>query len=221
MSPSLVSHNALHYESGGNIRSTSKPYLAWNEIDSFMFSPDNTSAHSIPKEHHIFEIGYYEMQFLTKLLNELFSPKGRYDFDGIDITEVFLSSNNIFEMVSNITESITNHIRTGPNTTTVNGAVYYLETYVVIRWYWLILPGFLVVLSLIFFILTVLLDTKRNTPPWKSSLVPLLFYGLQGCEEWEPISQDPKSIYEAAGNMDACLTETEKGTSKFVKVERA
>ncbi len=51
--------------------------------------------------------------------------------------------------------------------------------FVHVRWLWLIMPGMLELTGLILLVLTICSSKKRDAPPWKSSILPLLFHGLE------------------------------------------
>jgi hypothetical protein len=51
--------------------------------------------------------------------------------------------------------------------------------FVRVRWPWLIMPGILEVTGLVLLVLTMHSSKKRDAPLWKSSVLPLLFHGLE------------------------------------------
>lgn len=60
------------------------------------------------------------------------------------------------------------------------GTVYTTEVCVRFQWRWLILPACLLAISALLLLATVLADglSRRRRPIWKSSLLPLLYYGF-------------------------------------------
>lgn len=60
------------------------------------------------------------------------------------------------------------------------GTVYATEVCVRFQWRWLLLPACLLALSALLLLATVLVDglSRRRRPIWKSSLLPLLYYGF-------------------------------------------
>ena len=65
---------------------------------------------------------------------------------------------------------------------TTPGFVETTEIWVKVRWEWLILPMVVTVLSVVFVIVTVMLNRSSNTALWKASLSALLYHGLDSDE---------------------------------------
>ncbi|KAN0108652.1 Protein of unknown function (DUF3176) domain containing protein [Hyaloscypha variabilis] len=65
--------------------------------------------------------------------------------------------------------ALTNNLRTGTGSTTVEGTEYYLQTYLLVRWDWLIFPVVLIVAALILLIATIIQSKRRGTGVWKAS----------------------------------------------------
>jgi hypothetical protein len=109
------------------------------------------------------------------------------------------------ETMDRVARSMTNSIRTGPNQTEVHGTVLVAEQHIQVSWPWMILPGTLVSLSVIFLIVTMILAT-RECDGWKSSALPSFYHGISewGSSESHPVSVDEmtcsaKSIYVRLG----------------------
>ncbi|KAL3474559.1 hypothetical protein BJX99DRAFT_176590 [Aspergillus californicus] len=75
--------------------------------------------------------------------------------------------------------------------TSVRGTVRRSEVYVSVRWFWLIFPAVLMVLGITFLALTVLVNSRLELRLWKSSILAVLFHGL-----------DTETLESAAGNTD-------------------
>ncbi|KAF2138173.1 uncharacterized protein K452DRAFT_198829, partial [Aplosporella prunicola CBS 121167] len=82
-----------------------------------------------------------------------------------------------------IAESLTNQLFLGPDGVDQPGIAYSNETYVVVRWEWAIFPVLLVLIGAIFLIANLWINGHHRVPLWKSSLLPLLFHGLEKVEE--------------------------------------
>lgn len=135
------------------------------------------------------------------------------------ILEALNHRKNISEVMSSITDMMTYHIRTGPNSTFIHGTASYPEIYVVVRWRWFVLPGLLVLLTVIFFALTVWdSSAKKGGPPlWKSSVLPFLFHGLDGWSEEELKVSSREGIDVVAEKMKARILRNDEGVRKFVR----
>jgi hypothetical protein len=75
-----------------------------------------------------------------------------------------------------IAESLTLANLQGPNSTNLPGTIYTNEVIVKVQWAWMILPTLLVILGNSFFACT--MYASRKTILWKSSILALLFHGL-------------------------------------------
>ncbi|KAJ5716203.1 hypothetical protein N7493_008114 [Penicillium malachiteum] len=95
------------------------------------------------------------------------------------------SSNENFDRISElglgvvaprVAESLTKTNLQGSNITNIPGMVYTNELIVRVQWPWMILPTLLVVLGIMFFAYT--MYASRQKIFWKSSMLALLFHGL-------------------------------------------
>ncbi|KAF4629081.1 hypothetical protein G7Y89_g9069 [Cudoniella acicularis] len=73
-----------------------------------------------------------------------------------------------------IAVSITNNLRTGTGSVAFEGVMYGVETYVLVVWVWLILPIYIVLLTLIFLLATIQMSHGCRTKTWKSSSLAVL-----------------------------------------------
>jgi hypothetical protein len=102
------------------------------------------------------------------------------DFDVLELAPLsfcFLVNVNTLVIIRNIIESITNQFRHNSNAFTY-GQVLRPVTYIKVDWYWIILPISSVLLAAVVLGTTVFVNYHREPPPWKSALLPLLFYSL-------------------------------------------
>jgi hypothetical protein len=96
------------------------------------------------------------------------------------ISTTILQGSQIETLFSNIANSITNAIRNGQNSTNIFGTSLQEETYIKVRWPWLILPITLVVLSNGLLVICIVESKKHKIPIWKSSSFVTLFHGGEG-----------------------------------------
>ncbi|KAL3467196.1 hypothetical protein BJX64DRAFT_192179 [Aspergillus heterothallicus] len=79
----------------------------------------------------------------------------------------------------------------------VPGTVRSAEVYVDVQWLWLVLPAALVVLGTVFWVLTMAINRYQRLRLWKSSVLALLFHGLESVPRYEE-----GDWYAAASRMD-------------------
>jgi len=76
------------------------------------------------------------------------------------------------------------------------GIAYNTETYIHVRWAWLILPVLLALTTLIFLVLVMIQTSNGRRAIWKSSLLPLIFH---------PIRLEPEQLPgETIPEMERC-----------------
>ncbi|KAJ4002681.1 hypothetical protein NW752_002497 [Fusarium irregulare] len=82
---------------------------------------------------------------------------------------------NISQRFDNMASSMTEYLRSGPNTQLAKGNQIEPQNYVVVNWYWLIGPAILELAALIFAICTIVSNARKHKVPlWKSSALVLL-----------------------------------------------
>jgi hypothetical protein len=138
----------------------------------------------------------YRPSWSSDPIEALYGMNGNYT----DITSVFNS----------LASSLSINARSQICEATVNGTAWTIVSYVHVRWPWLILPGTLVVLSLIFLVTTIL--HTRNQYIWESSPLALLFSD-RAIDEDTPLRRDPtlKGMEDTSRNMEVWLETTKEG----------
>ncbi|MCJ1379713.1 hypothetical protein MMC17_002815 [Xylographa soralifera] len=91
--------------------------------------------------------------------------------DSIDLS-------NLPGIMANITQSISAALRQAEHMNTTTGRAYRSGTYIQVVWYWLIFPGVLLMITLIFLVMTIWQTKNSDIMTWKASPLPLLFHGL-------------------------------------------
>lgn len=91
---------------------------------------------------------------------------------------IIYNSGSVADSFSHMATSMTNQIRSSVEATHVRGLVIRTETFIHVRWPWILVPTFLVAMSLVFFLSTAV--RSRSQPVlWKSSIFPLLIGQLE------------------------------------------
>ncbi|KAJ5361611.1 hypothetical protein N7541_002455 [Penicillium brevicompactum] len=80
-------------------------------------------------------------------------------------------------VMRNVAASFTKAGLAGSNDT-VAGTMMGTEVYVSVNWLWIILPAVLTVMGVVFFILTMMINRTQRLDLWKSSILAVLFHGL-------------------------------------------
>lgn len=134
--------------------------------------------------------------YSSDTIEALYGTQGNY-------TEI----NSVFQSLAS---SLTVNARSKVCSAPVNGTAWTDQSYVHVRWEWLILPGGLVALSLVFMIITII--HTRNQYIWKSSPLALLFSDLQ-IDAASTMKPDPtlKGMESTSRNMQVWLETTSDG----------
>lgn len=103
---------------------------------------------------------------------------------GYDPTIYVCQSPDLSQTIAQLATSVTDHIRVGPNSTTVNGQAFMTRTFISVRWYWIIVPTIITTLSIVFFVFTIISTSKlRGIVLWESSTLALLACKLEQVSE--------------------------------------
>lgn len=124
---------------------------------------------------------------------------------------------NFTTTLRQMTTSLTNAIRMGPNTTTVTGDSYAPEVFIQVNWAWFTYPAALTLLATSFLLVSIVLSTKRHNLVWKSSSLALLFHGLHGWDKDDLDARHLRTMESKAYGMAAHLGQTEAGNLALLK----
>ncbi|KAF2139232.1 uncharacterized protein K452DRAFT_310684 [Aplosporella prunicola CBS 121167] len=153
--------------------------------------------------------------FINRIMNfavSLFGEDGSGYHPGIT-----LFPQNITEAMSHVAESLTRQVQIGHNTTMLQGTAYYPESYVVVRWKWIVFPLVLVLIGTVFLITNIYLQHTHNVKLWKSSLLPFLFHGVQGWSDSDLNLDEKRDLDRKGKSMTAKLGRNNEGSYKFMK----
>lgn len=120
----------------------------------------------------IFSNGAGELTFNRETLLPLFFT----DAEDVQKAPVNWVDADVPLVMSNLARSISKHLReqADPFDNQVLGTAWDVQIYMAVRWRWIALPVALHALTLCLLITTVALTAKKQLPPWKGSIFPLL-----------------------------------------------
>lgn len=131
-----------------------------------------------------YSINYADYEYITVFLTNMFGT-GWGDLGLSDITQYgrpLAYSQDLNQNVKSIAASMTEIIRTGPNSTKEVGVSYVERTFIEIRWWYLFYPVALVFLTMLLLIAVIFKTRKDGVPAWKNSALALVFHELKGWE---------------------------------------
>lgn len=153
-------------------------------------------------------------RFLERSIEDRYPHTGtQMDDDSFNLG-FFLYASNLSKVTQDIAETLTNQIRsTHPgdnlNSTTLEGEAYVFETYIRIRWQWIVLPLAETVLTCV--LLAVSIATTSSEPLLKSSVLAFLFYPLEGLKVEDPNMNEPDTVSKLERRSKAITAKLEPG----------
>jgi hypothetical protein len=111
------------------------------------------------------------------------------------------SARSLQERLENIATALTNY---GLETTDtkIRGRAYAEETHVKVRWWWILLPALLQLSTLILFTTTVVYSHLNGIPIWKSSILAIIYHGVEDLDEKKDLTAERLSGMNAVARMD-------------------
>jgi hypothetical protein len=91
--------------------------------------------------------------------------------------------------LENVATALTNY-GLEMTTDTVPGRAFAEETYVEVRWRWIILPVLLQLSTLVLFITTVVYSHLNGVPIWKSSILAIIYHGVEDLDEKKDLAAE-------------------------------
>jgi hypothetical protein len=103
-------------------------------------------------------------------------------------------------------------------TTHVHGTASVTETYVQIAWYWLVFPFAMDVCGAMFLLLATIQSRRKGLRPWKSSVLPLLYHGLEAnMSSRRPVSEDVSMMAKVAEDTEVRLAYSNRRAKTMLK----
>ncbi|KAF9869190.1 hypothetical protein CkaCkLH20_13338 [Colletotrichum karsti] len=181
----------------------------------------------------VFRINFCDWKDIALYLKELFTAtmsKPGYSgtaHDALDTSEDRSTLNlgtalsqvdDVEALMRQIADSMTEVIRTSPNSTAINGQALSSVTYIDIAWPRLALPVSIIILSSLTLVIIMGRSYSRGVPTWKSSSLALLFYELEGWSGAEREARGPEDLEDKANRMKGQIM-SGSGSLAFSKAE--
>jgi hypothetical protein len=111
------------------------------------------------------------------------------------------STRSLQERLENMATALTNYGFEKTNET-VRGRAYAEESYVEVRWWWILLPTLLQLSTLVLFLTTVVYSHLNDVPIWKSSILAIIYHGVEDLDEKKDVAAERLSGMNAVARMD-------------------
>ncbi|PYH94736.1 hypothetical protein BO71DRAFT_398675 [Aspergillus ellipticus CBS 707.79] len=164
--------------------------VRWNGSTPILgYTASNSTSSTNNSTHTTFAMNIFDITIMSEIIGDIFDLSTNED-QSITTSQIFsaaiYASSDIPATMASIATSMSNRMLSGPNATTVHGDVYSTETFIEVKWPWVILPAALVVFAMVFLVTVMIMTWQVRFLAWKSSLVP--FLGVKGEHEegeWE------------------------------------
>ncbi|KAL8691957.1 MAG: hypothetical protein Q9218_002919 [Villophora microphyllina] len=173
-------------------------------------SSEATSSNETSTKYRFNMVDFYN---IAHYLEEMFSTgwtdyakttrqsKGAPQATAPDVGRELANSPDLNKTIIAIAASMTEAMRTGPNSTEYHGQVYIQKTIVRIRWAWLAYPIILTLMSMILLVLVILQTRQHDIVAWKSSSLALLLHNLSGWEMPDHVTRDKSEVKRIAKRL--------------------
>ncbi|KAJ5232485.1 hypothetical protein N7468_005441 [Penicillium chermesinum] len=195
-------------------------------LKDFTVTPDtcyyNGTASQTPhvdSENCVYNVNYLSRMAIASSIQPLLKGHGerpvinRPDWSSDTVEAIYGQEGNFTDISTafeSIASSLTVNARSQVCKNSVNGATWAVQSFVHVKWDWLILPAALVGLSIIFLIATMI--HTRNQYIWKSSPLALLFSDLL-IDDPVPIKSAPtlRDMEDTSRKMEVWLETSASG----------
>ncbi|KAI0426603.1 hypothetical protein F5Y09DRAFT_351077 [Xylaria sp. FL1042] len=221
VSPQLISTSPLN-PIEPNCWSSNPEVCAYSDnLTSGVYHLDNYSA---------WWLDHYIDSALASTVSILRSPGGEsYGQSGIslDIGVFLYSAPDLETVFQNLATQASRIIRINGgeniNTTTVNGIAFRSETFIDVRWGWVLLPAIETFLAVILLVATIVVTHKSQQPLLKSSVNSLLFHGLEGWTATDTAGQvDGKetlaALEDISRDLEVRFQGSERAGYRFIRM---
>ena len=133
------------------------------------------------------------------------TPQSNTQRTAPDVGRELANTANLDTTVIAIAESMTEAMRTGPNSTAYFGQTYVEKTVVKIRWAYLAYPIVLTLLSMVLLLIVILQTRQLNIIAWKSSSLALLMHRLSGWQIAVGGVKSKRDLHRVMGTVRARL----------------
>ncbi|KAB2575341.1 hypothetical protein DBV05_g6032 [Lasiodiplodia theobromae] len=135
---------------------------------------------------------------------------------GFQVAPVLLfAGGDLSRTMGAVAASMTDLVQRCANGSAVRGQAFRDEAFVRVRWPWLVLPAVLVLVAAALLQAAVVVNRRRGSALWKSSVLPLLFHGFERPLD-APLGERLSRVEARAWGMETSLRESSEGASRFV-----
>ena len=188
-------------------------------VGDLLYLPDPPENVVKGTNNMTFTITWYSAEGLMSILATAFNgsvtkPSAGGLIFSSDIMQAIYLTDDLGHLMDNVAASISSYMR-NVSSEPVLGKVWTSETYVHVRWVWLILPMALAPASLLFLLTAIWASDKDKAGIWKSSGLATLFHGLESASYADDLHLQ-SDMDDTAKTVTVRLLRTDDGTQKLV-----
>lgn len=128
------------------------------------------------------------------------------------------SATGFTDLMDNLANGLSLNLRELPYQPIAVGQAYTASYIAFVRWWWLALPVFELVASLLFLVVIMVETKRRSMAPWRNDILAAFFYGF----DRRPLVRDSShGLEEEARQLLATFRQDEEGGGRLVSAEWA
>ncbi|KAL4912286.1 hypothetical protein BDW62DRAFT_194993 [Aspergillus aurantiobrunneus] len=159
----------------------------YDSAESVHFAPPTGSATLSPNSSYSIDRNTFTRleDTMMRLFNSTTALRG--DMSRIDLSNIasILRTGNLSELLDSMSTSVTDTLRTNPHGTKIFGNSFRDETFIQVRWPWIILPVIVTLGSIALLLGTAIGSKQKKAVLWKCMVLPLLSSHLHTAPENE------------------------------------
>ncbi|KAK7536607.1 hypothetical protein IWX49DRAFT_593740 [Phyllosticta citricarpa] len=171
----------------------------------------------------VYQINYSNQESISNLLGHLLTIEmsfvvgtGATSDQSFGLDRTLYKSSNLSALFQNVADEMTARLRRSDNVTQVSGEATRTETYICVDWLWFILPVALALGTFLLLQLSMVSTKRTKNFLWKSSLMPLLFHGIEGGYEEAGATDKLSEMESIAESLESQLRRNDAERLKFI-----
>lgn len=157
-----------------------------------------------------YSMDYYTYSSLSSVLQGIFNTTLESAFKGIGsggIMEPILRGSNIGQLLESMSTGMTDTMRANSRATRIPGKGLRNESFIQVRWPWIILPICVIVGLLALLWDTASVSKRQQAVLWKSSVLPLMMSQLETSSERLLSERNVDEVHRLAKHVDVSMCE--------------
>lgn len=186
-----------------------------------LFPPNGKETLSRNSTYHVelYTLRYLINTLIRALDTTLSSDSQADNGSGFKTAAILYTSTDLGQTMKSMATSMTDIVRVNAKATQVAGQAFRTQTYIHVRWEWIILPASMAVLSIILLVATRISNHRQHVVLWKSSVLALLMCQVQRLPEHDDLGflHDVDHLQRLSKKINVTLEQDEEGPLALVE----